>query len=189
MNKIEQAYNFARETYAAVGVDTDAALKQLEKISLSIHAWQGDDVAGFEADEHALTGGCQVTGNYPGRARTAVELRQDLDAALALIPGTHRVNLQGHEVDYMNPGQDRDTLTVDNFSGWLEWAKDRKICLDIAPAYYSHPKLDHGLGLSHPDKGIREFWINHGRAIRRIGAEFGKVLGSPVVCNLWAPDG
>ena len=189
MNKIEQSYLAAKERFAACGVDTDAAIAQLKSIPISLHAWQGDDVTGFEGSDHALTGGCQVTGNYPGRARTAAELRQDLDVTLGLIPGTLKVNLQGHEVDCLKPGQDRDTLTVENFSGWLDWAKNRRIGMDIAPAYYSHPKLDHGLSLSHPDKGIREFWINHGRAIRRIGAEFGRVLGVPVVCNLWAPDG
>ncbi len=189
MNRTEQFYNLAREQYAELGVDTEQALRRLDATALSLHAWQGDDVAGFEGVEHALTGGCQVTGNYPGRARTSAELRADLDRALTLLPGRHRVNLQGHEVDRMLPGQDRDSLTLENFSDWLDWAADRKLGLDIAPAYYSHPKLDHGLSLSHPDAGIRRFWIDHGRAIRRIGAAFGRRLGTPAVCNVWAPDG
>ena len=186
---LETAYKLACEKYAEYGVDVASAIDALKKISLSIHAWQGDDVVGFENTNHALTGGCQVTGNYPGRARNSEELRKDLDLALSLIPGKHRVNLQGHQVDKMLPGVDRDAFTIENFSGWLDWAKDKGIGMDLAPAFYSHPKLDNGLSLSHPDKGIREFWINHGIACRKIGAEFGKALGTPCVSNFWAPDG
>ena len=122
MNGIEKRYEFAREQYAALGVDTDAALQRLEKEAISIHAWQGDDVVGFEPQEHSLTGGCQVTGNYPGRARTADELRADLDKAMTLLAGNLRVNLQAHEVDRMLPGQDRDALTIEN--GTIEAADD-----------------------------------------------------------------
>lgn len=189
MNRIEQTFALARERYAECGVNADAALRRLAAIPLSIHAWQGDDVTGFENTGHTLTGGCQVTGNYPGRARNAGELRADLDVALKLIPGRHRVGLQGHQVDRMLPGVDRDGFTLEHFSGWLEWAKEKEIGLDLAPAFYSHPLLDHGFSLSHPDPGIRRFWIGHGRACRRIGAEFGRVLGTPAVCNFWAPDG
>lgn len=189
MNRTEQRYKLAQEQYAEFGVDADAAVKQLGEIALSIHAWQGDDVAGFENTSGALTGGCQVTGNYPGRARTAKELRQDLDKALSLIPGTHRVDLQGHQVDRMVKGVDRDAFGCEHFSDWLAWARKRKVKIDIAPAFYSHPKLDHGLSLSHPDAEIRNFWIRHGQAIRRIGAWFGRELGSPAVCNFWMPDG
>ncbi len=189
MNRIERAFELAREIYAEQGVDVDAALDTLRKTPLGIHAWQGDDVTGFEDSGSALTGGCQVTGNYPGRARTADELRADLDLALKLIPGRHRVGLQGHQVDRMFPGVDRDGFTAANFSTWLEWAEKKGIGLDIAPAFYSHPKLDCNLSLSHPDAGIRRFWIDHGRACRRIGAEFGRRLDSPAVCNFWAPDG
>lgn len=190
MSQIEKFYFDAAEKYAEAGIDPEKAMKRLEEIPLSLHAWQGDDVVGFEQTNHALTGGCQVTGNYPGRARTAEELRADLDMALSLLAGTHlRVCLQGHEMDMLHPRQDRDTLTVQNFSGWLDWASDRKLGLDIAPAYYSHPKLDRGLSLSHPDPAIRNFWIEHGKACRRIGAEFGKRLGTPSVCNIWVPDG
>jgi len=112
-----------------------------------------------------------------------------LDMALRLIPGTLRVCLQGHQVDRMFPGKDRDAFTIENFTDWLDWAQNRKFGLDIAPAFYSHPKLDHGLSLSHPDPEIRRFWIEHGKAIRRIGAKFGKTLGTPAICNFWAPDG
>ena len=190
MSRIEKAYEIAREIYAEHGVDTEKALKTHAATPLSIHSWQGDDVAGFENTNHALTGGCQVTGNYPGRARTADELRSDLDLALKLIPGRHRVNLQGHQVDRMFPGVDRDGFTIDNFSGWLEWGKSRNLHgMEIAPAFYSHPKLHNGLSLSHPDAGIRKFWISHGIACRRVGEAFGKAFGTPAICNFWAPDG
>jgi len=189
MGNIERMYELAVERYAARGVDPAAAMERLEKTAVSIHAWQGDDVMGFEHANHALTGGCQVTGNYPGRARDAEELRADLDLAMSLIPGTKRVSLQAHQVDWMFPGVDRDAFTVENFSGWLAWAKARGIAMDIAPAFYSHPMLDHGFSLSHPDKAVRRFWIDHGKAVRRIGEAFGRELGSASVCNFWAPDG
>ncbi len=189
MSRIEKSFEIACEIYREHGVDPVKAIETLKSIPVSLHAWQGDDVVGFENFETALTGGCQVTGNYPGRARTADELRSDLDLVLKLVPGTSRVCLQGHQVDKMIPGVDRDGFSIENFSGWLDWAKDRKIGMDIAPCFYSHPKLDHGLSLSHPDAGIRKFWIDHGLNIRRIGAQFGKVLGTPSVCNFWMPDG
>ncbi len=189
MSRVEKAFEIACEIYREHGVDPVKAIETLETIPVSLHAWQGDDVVGFENFETALTGGCQVTGNYPGRARTADELRDDLDQVLKLVPGTSRVCLQGHQVDKMIPGVDRDGFTIENFAGWLDWAKERRIGMDIAPCFYSHPKLDHGLSLSHPDAGIRKFWIDHGLNIRRIGAEFGKALGTPSVCNFWMPDG
>lgn len=190
MSRIEKAFELAREIYAEQGVDVEAALQTLAATPISIHAWQGDDVVGFENTNHALTGGCQVTGNYIGRARTADEERQDLDLALKLIPGRHRVNLQGHQVDKMFPGVDRDGFTIENFADWLAWGKSKNLHgMDIAPAFYSHKNLDNGLSLSHPDAGIRKFWIDHGLACRRIGAEFGKAFGTPAICNFWAPDG
>ncbi len=186
---VEKMYSLACEQYAEHGVDVELALKTLDSTPISIHAWQGDDVVGFENKQKTLTGGCQVTGNYPGVARTSEELRSDLDLGMTLIPGPHRVCLQGHEVDVMLPGQDRDSFTMENFAGWLAWAKEHKYGMDIAPCFYSHPKLDYGLSLSHPDPEIRKFWINHGKAIRRIGAQFGRELGTPCVCNFWMPDG
>lgn len=190
MSRSEEIYRIASEQYGELGISTEAVLKRLDEMPLSINAWQGDDVKGFETTGHALTGGCQVTGNYPGCARNSEELRQDLDTALKLLAGKKlRVCLQGHEVDCMMPGRDRDAFTLENFSGWLDWAADRKLGMDIAPAYYSHPKLVDGLSLSHPDPAIRQFWIDHGKAIRRIGAAFGARLGTPAVCNVWVPDG
>ena len=190
MSIVEKNYAAAKEIYAAHGIDTDAVIKEIDIIPIGVHAWQGDDVKGFEnATAHALTGGCQVTGNHPGVARSADELRADLECALKLIPGTVKVGLQGHEVDKMIPGVDRDAFTVENFSSWLDWAKEKKIGMDLAPAFYSHPKLDHGLSVSHPDPAIREFWINHGRACRRISEVFARELGVVSVCNQWFPDG
>ena len=189
MKNTEKMYKLAREIYASHGVDTDAAMAALKAIQISIHAWQGDDVKGFEETNHALTGGCQVTGNYPGCARNSDELRADLEMAMKLIPGKHRVCLQSHQVDKMFPGVDRDRFTLDNYRGWLDWTKANGLGFDIAPAFYSHPKLDHGLSLSHPDPAIRQFWIDHGKACRKIGAKFGKELGTPAVVNFWAPDG
>ena len=189
MSSVEKQFAAAKETYAALGVDVDKALAKLQSIPVSIHAWQGDDVIGFEDFTSALTGGCQVTGNYPGRARNADELRADLDVAMKLLPGTLKVGLQGHQVDKMFPGVDRDGFTIDNFSAWRDWAVARGIGMDIAPCYYSHPKLDHGFSLSHPDPAIREFWINHGIACRKIGEAFGKATGKACICNFWMPDG
>ena len=189
MNRTEKAFETACDIYREYGVDPVSAMEKVKNIPVSLHAWQGDDVVGFENFETALTGGCQVTGNYPGRARTADELRADLDVVLSLVPGKSRVCLQGHQVDKMIPGVDRDGFTIEHFANWLDWAKRRGIGMDIAPCYYSHPKLDHGLSLSHPDAGIRKFWIDHGLCIRRIAAEFGRTLGTPSVCNFWMPDG
>ena len=189
MSRIEKAYELACELYREHGVDPAQVLEKVDKIPVALHAWQGDDVVGFENFSTALTGGCQVTGNHPGRARSADELRRDLDLVLKLVPGTHRVCLQGHQVDKMLPGVDRDGFTMEHFSGWRDWAKAKKIAMDIAPCFYSHPKLDHGFSLSHPDPAIRRFWIGHGLAIRRIGEGFGKALGIPAVCNFWMPDG
>ena len=189
MNRTERMFDDACSIYAEHGVDVREALRKLDACTIGIHAWQGDDVVGFENTGHALTGGCQVTGNYPGCARNSEELRKDLDKAFTMIPGKSKVVLQGHEVDRMIPGVDRDAFTIENFSGWADWAISRKIGLDIAPAFYSHPKLDHNLSLSHPDSSIRKFWIDHGIACRRIGAEFAKRTGIRCVCNFWAPDG
>ncbi|MCQ2396849.1 MAG: L-rhamnose isomerase [Lentisphaeria bacterium] len=187
---MSKSFELAREIYGAVGVDVEAALARLQKSVLSLHAWQGDDVKGFEDTIGALTGGCQVTGNYPGCARNSEELRKDLDFAMTLIPCRNlKVCLQGHEIDSMKPGQDRDSWTVENFAGWMDWAVANHIGMEIAPAFYSHPKLDHGLSLSHESEDIRKFWIRHAQACRRVSAEFARRTGVTAVCNEWAPDG
>ncbi len=183
------SYSLARETYAALGVDTEAALRQLSTTPISLHCWQGDDVGGFETTSGELGGGLAVTGNYPGKARTLEELRADLDQAFALIPGSHRLNLHACYADFSSGKVDRDALTVTQFQSWIDWAKSRGLGLDFNPSYFAHPKAADGLTLTHPDAGIREFWIEHGKACRRIGAEMGRQLGTPTVTNVWIPDG
>ncbi|MEI8233388.1 MAG: L-rhamnose isomerase [Verrucomicrobiota bacterium] len=184
------SYSLARETYAALGVDTEAALQQLAAIPLSLHCWQGDDVGGSEHPEAGLTGGgIQATGNYPGKARTLAELRQDLDQALSLLPGTHRLNLHACYADLGGEKIDRNQYTTAQFQSWIDWCKLRGLGLDFNPTYFSHPLADDGLTLSHPDAGVRQFWVEHGIACRKIAADIGRQLGTPCVTNFWIPDG
>lgn len=189
MTRVEQGYAIAREQYAALGVDVEQAMKTLRGIAVSLHCWQGDDVAGFESDEGLTGGGIQATGNYPGKARTADELRADLDQALSLIPGVHRLNLHALYAETGGKKVDRDALLPEHFTNWAAWAKERNMGLDFNPSYFSHPKADDGFTLAHRDPAIREFWVNHGIACRNIGAYFGKTLGTPCVTNVWIPDG
>jgi L-rhamnose isomerase len=188
-SKIEQAYALAREDYAAFGMDTDKAIAALVSVPISMHCWQGDDVGGFEVGGGQLDGGLAATGNFPGKARNADELRQDLDKALSLIPGTHRVNL--HAIYAETDGQrvERTDLTVAHFSRWIDWAKMHTAGLDFNPTFFSHPNAKDGFTLAHVDKGIRTFWIEHGIACRRIGEAMGKALGTPCMTNMWVPDG
>jgi len=182
-------YTIAQDSYAALGVDTEAALQQLAATPISLHCWQGDDVGGFEKVGGELGGGLAVTGNYPGKARSMAELRADLEQAYALIPGRHRLNLHACYADFSGGKVDRDELTTTQFQSWIDWAKANGLGLDFNPTYFAHPKADDGLTLTHPDAGIREFWIEHGKACRRIGAEIGRQLGSTTVTNQWIPDG
>ncbi|MDD3693509.1 MAG: L-rhamnose isomerase [Oscillospiraceae bacterium] len=183
-------YEQAKERYSKLGVDVDAAIKVLSQKPISIHCWQGDDVTGFENPDAALTGGIQATGNYPGKARTPKELMDDFDKALSLIPGKKRINLHASYAIFED-GQkvDRDKLEPRHFSGWVEYAKSRGIGIDFNPTFFSHPLAADGLTLSHPDEKIRTFWINHGIACRRIAAAIARELGSPVLNNVWIPDG
>jgi L-rhamnose isomerase len=185
---IQTAYELARERYALIGVDTDNALTTLLTVPVSLHCWQGDDVGGFEDPERGLSGGIMATGNYPGKARTAAELRQDLDLAYRLIPGRHRLNLHAFylEADRKVP---RNEIEPEHFVGWLAWAKENHHGIDFNPSCFSHPLADDGFTLSHADPGVRRFWIEHCIACRRIGAHFGRELGSPAVTNIWIPDG
>jgi L-rhamnose isomerase len=183
------AYALARERYALLGVDTDAALAKLAPIAISLHCWQGDDVAGFENPGGALTGGIAATGNYPGKARTADELRADLDLAYSLIPGTHRLNLHSIYAETDGVAAPRNELRPEHFSRWMAWAKDKGHGLDFNPSYFSHPLAASGFTLASYDPGVRKFWIEHGIACRRIGAAFGRALGTPCVTNIWIPDG
>ncbi len=182
-------YKAARDRFAELRVDTDKALKKLATIPISIHCWQGDDVGGFETSGQGLGDGLAVTGNYPGKARTALELRADFEKALSLIPGKHRFNLHASYAEMDGKKVDRDSLEAAQFRGWIDWAKSRKIGLDFNQTYFSHPKVVRGLTLTSPDQGIREFWIEHGIRCREIGAAIGKELGSPCLTNLWIPDG
>jgi L-rhamnose isomerase len=187
--RIELAYEAAREQFAEIGVNTDRVLERLRAISISLHCWQGDDVGGFEGRGGALDGGLAVTGNYPGKARTADELRADLECALRLIPGRHRVNLHASYAETGSRQLERSELEPQHFSEWIEWAKQQQLGLDFNPTYFSHPLAASGLTLSHADESIRRYWIEHGRACRRIGAAMGQALGSPCVTNVWIPDG
>ncbi|MCW0504495.1 MULTISPECIES: L-rhamnose isomerase [Aeromonas] len=185
---IETAFALAKQQYAALGVDVDHALTTLATIPVSMHCWQGDDVGGFEADAGALTGGIQATGNYPGKARDAIELRRDLDLAMSLIPGAKRLNLHAIYLEAESPVA-RDKIEPKHFSNWVRWAKERSVGLDFNPSCFSHPLSADGMTLSHPDPEIRRFWIDHCKASRRISASFGQALGTPSVMNIWIPDG
>jgi L-rhamnose isomerase len=187
--KIQAAYALAEERYAALGVDTHTALAQLEKVALSLHCWQGDDVAGFENANGELTGGIAATGNYPGKARSADELRADLDMAYRLIPGRRRLNLHAIYAETGGSPVERNALRPEHFTRWVDWAKANHHGLDFNPTLFSHPKAADGFTLSHYDAGIRRFWIEHCIACRKIGASFGQALGTACVTNIWIPDG
>ncbi|MBR3957180.1 MAG: L-rhamnose isomerase [Kiritimatiellae bacterium] len=182
------SYKEAQKKYAKIGIDTEKAIKDLGKIAISLHCWQGDDVGGFETTGGA-SGGIQTTGNYPGKARTPQELMKDLEFALALIPGKHRVNL--HACYGIHEGKviDRDKLSEKNFAPWVKWAKKVGVKLDFNPTFFSHPKAADGLTLSNPDPKIRNFWIKHGIQCLKIGEYFAKELKSPCGINFWCPDG
>ena len=183
-------YSSARDQYAALGVDTETALSQLARVPISLHCWQGDDVGGFEKPNATLSGGgIQATGNYPGKARTIEELRQDIDKALTLIPGKHRVNLHACYADLQGTKVERNAYTVAHFQSWIDWAKARGLGMDFNPTFFAHPLADSGFTLSHSDRAVREFWIQHGVACRQIGREIGRQLGTPCVTNVWIPDG
>jgi len=186
---IERRYRLACEQYAEWGVDAPRALDRLATVSISLHCWQGDDVRGFEGLGQEIGGGLAVTGAHPGRARTADELRADLELACSLIPGRHRVNLHASYAEYPGRRVDRDEVTAEGFGGWIDWARARELGLDFNPTFFAHPRAADGMTLSHPDPVIRRFWIDHGRACRRIGAAFGQALGTPCVTNVWIPDG
>ncbi|KHN58185.1 sugar isomerase [Dickeya fangzhongdai] len=185
---IETAWRLARERYARLNIDVDAALRQLDQIPVSIHCWQGDDVAGFEHDSGALTGGIQATGNYPGKARNAAELRADLEQAFRQIPGPKRLNLHAIYLESDTPVA-RNAIEPHHFSHWVAWAKEHQLGLDFNPTCFSHPLSRDGFTLSHPDENVRRFWIEHCQASRRISAWFGQELGTASVMNIWVPDG
>ena len=186
---IKKKYERAKKEYEKWGIDVEQALEKLKQVPISIHCWQGDDIGGFETNQQELSGGIDVTGNYPGKATTPEELRSDLEKALSLIPGKHRVNL--HAIYGETDGEvvERDALEPKHFKNWVQWAKEHGLGLDFNPTFFSHEKSEDGLTLSHPDKEIRDFWIAHGIASRKIGEYFGKELGTPSLTNIWVPDG
>ena len=184
---ILKSYELAKERYAAIGVDTDKAIAELEKQQISLHCWQTDDVSGFENDG-SLTGGIQATGNYPGRARNIDEVRKDLEFVKTLLAGNHRVNL--HEIygDFGGKFVDRDQVGVEHFQSWIDWAKANGFKLDFNSTSFSHPKSG-DLSLSNPDKAIRDFWIEHTIRCRKIADAMGKAQNDPCIMNIWVHDG
>jgi len=187
---LEKAFSAARERYEEVGVNVDGALKELKTVSISLHCWQGDDVRGFEHAAGPLSsGGLQVTGQYPGRARTIEELRLDLAKAFSLIPGSHRLNLHAIYGDFTGKPVDRDSLEPAHFKSWVAWARERKLNLDFNATCFAHPRADSGLTLSSPDKETRKFWVEHVKRCRKITSYLGRELKSVSLHNLWIPDG
>src|SRR5574344_3154550 len=185
---VNKAYAIAKERYAAIGVDTEKVLKQMQDFHLSMHCWQADDVKGFEVQAGALSGGIQSTGNYPGAARNIDELRADILKAKSLIPGSHRLNL--HEIygDFKGKVVDRDEVTVEYFQSWIDWAKDNNTKLDFNSSSFSHPKSG-SLTLANPDEGIRKFWVEHTKRCREIANAMGEAQNDPCIMNLWVHDG
>jgi L-rhamnose isomerase len=187
-SNVQNAYALAKERYAALNVDTEESLAHLQNVAISLHCWQGDDVGGFENPGGDLTGGIAATGNYPGKARTANELRSDLDVVYSLLPGSHRLNL--HAI-YLEADQkvERNAIEPRHFSAWKDWARANQHGIDFNPTCFSHPKSADGFTLSHRNEGIRQYWVEHCIASRKIGEYFGKELGTPAVTNIWIPDG
>ena len=185
---ITKAYEAAKARYAAVGVDTDAVLEKLQNVKISMHCWQGDDVKGFLTPNGELTGGIMSTGNYPGAAHTPDELRADLEKAYSLIPGKHKLNLHAIYLD-TDETVELDEIEPKHYEKWVNWAKEQGIGLDFNPTFFSHPMMKDGFTLSHPNKSVRDFWIEHGKRSRRIAEYFGKELGQPCYTNFWVPDG
>ena len=188
-DQLRSVYALAKDRYARLGVDADQALETLARVALSLHCWQGDDVRGFENNGEALGGGLAATGHYPGKARTADELRADLDQAYRLIPGRHRLNLHAMYAETGGRRVERNALQPEHFAAWVDWARARGHGVDFNPSLFSHTLAAGGFTLASSDAGIRRFWIQHCIACRRIGEHFGRVLGTPAITNIWIPDG
>ncbi len=188
MSNVLKSYELAKERYAQTGVDTDAVIEKLGKIKISMNCWQGDDVNGFLFQDVALSGGIQTTGNYPGKATTAAQLKQDMEKALSMIPGKHKVNLHAIYAD-TEEKVDLDQLEPKHFASWIEWAKKNGLGLDFNPTCFSHPMADSGFTISSADPKVRAFWIEHCKRCRRIADYFGRELGQKCVTNYWFPDG
>jgi L-rhamnose isomerase len=187
---IKEAYAIAKQQYAEMGVDTDAVLKGMNDLAISLHCWQSDDVGGFEtADSQLSGGGIQATGNYPGKARTIAELRADLEKVISMLPGKYRLNLHAIYGDFKGEKVDRDQIEVKHFQSWIDWCKKLGLGMDFNPTFFSHPMADTGFTLSSKDEKVRKFWVEHLKRTRAISAEIGKQLGTPCVHNTWIPDG
>ncbi|HEY5585082.1 MAG TPA: L-rhamnose isomerase [Ruminiclostridium sp.] len=187
--KVNQGYSYAKKTYEAFGIDTDAVLEKMKSRQISLHCWQGDDVNGFEVTAGGTGGGILSTGNYPGRARSGDELRSDYEKALSLIPGKHRINLHAIYAETDGELVERDQIKVEHFSKWIDWAKKLGVGMDFNPSCFGHPMADSGFTLGSKNEEIRHFWIRHVKACREIAAGIGKELGTPCVMNIWVPDG
>lgn len=188
MTLIKEKYQQAKDKYQSIGVDTEEVLKALDSVKISMHCWQGDDVKGFLNPNGELTGGISVTGDYPGAARTAEELRQDLEVAYSMIPGKHKLNLHAIYLDTDEP-VDLDQIEPKHFEKWVEWAKKQEVGLDFNPTFFSHPMMKDGFTLASNDEEVRSFWIEHGKRARKVAAYFGEELGQVSVNNFWVPDG
>ncbi|WP_346864233.1 L-rhamnose isomerase [uncultured Draconibacterium sp.] len=186
---IKKAYEIAKEQYAAIGVDTDAAIAKMKDVNISLHCWQTDDVSGTENPDGQLSGGIQATGNYPGKARNASEIMADLEKVMSLLPGKQRLNLHALYGDFSEGMVDRDAIGIKQFQAWIDWCKAQGIGLDFNGSFFSHPKADSGFTLSSKDEKIRKFWVEHLKRSREIANEIGKQLGTPCVLNTWIPDG
>ncbi len=186
---IAQGLDYAKEAYAAYGVDVEKAMEKAAKLPVSMHCWQADDVIGCENADGGAKDGIATTGNYPGRATNADEIRKDADLAISLIPGAKKFNLHASYAELGGKKIDRDAYTIDQFQGWVDWAKQKDIGLDFNPTYFGHAMVKDGFTLSSPDENVRKFWVEHGKRCREIGTEFGKQLGKPCVINYWMPDG
>lgn len=182
-------YEYAKQRYAQLGIDTELAMDTLKNIPITIHCWQGDDVGGFEKSAEALSGGIQATGNYPGKARNFEELTADFDEAISLIPGKKRINLHASYGVFGDEAVDRDAIEYRHFAPWVEYAKSRNIGIDFNPTFFSHPMVKDGFTLASPDESVRSFWVRHGIACRRIASQIAGELGTPVLNNVWIPDG
>ncbi|MGD9931437.1 MAG: L-rhamnose isomerase [Mangrovibacterium sp.] len=187
---IKKAYEIAKEQYAALGVDTDAVLKKMSELAISLHCWQTDDVGGFETPDATLSGGgIQATGNYPGKAKSIADVRSDLEKVLALLPGKQRLNLHAIYGDFQGELVDRDQIEVKHFQSWIDWCKSQGIGMDFNASCFSHPKAADGFTLASKNEENRKFWVEHVARCRAIAAEMGKQLGTPCVHNTWIPDG
>jgi L-rhamnose isomerase len=189
-DRIEKTFQLAKEQYAEIGVDAEKAVEKMNEVVISLHCWQTDDVGGFETPDATLSGGgIQSTGNYPGKAKTIAQMRADLEKVMQLLPGKQRLNLHAIYGEFGGKLVDRDAIGIEQFQGWIDWAKAQEIGLDFNGTFFSHPKADSGFTLSSKDEGIRQFWVEHMKRCREIGAEMGKQLGTPCVHNTWIPDG